>query len=172
MSCALKFLSGSRSLGAKLVILEVSMFTKNAVQIAIAGLVLGALFAGPGTGLAQTKEKTLKVVPLSYSKPDSGKQMFIDFCSACHGMDGKGNGPAVAFLKTPPTNLTKLAQRNKGKFPSTDFVGTLRFGTGAHPHGTVDMPMWGDLFTARNGSGQAAVRIANLMLYVESIQEK
>ena len=148
------------------------MFPKNTVQIAMAGLLLGALFAGSGTGLAQSKEKALKVVPLSYSKPDSGKQMFIDYCSACHGMDGAGNGPAVVFLKTPPTNLTTLAQRNKGKFPATHFVGTLRFGTGAHPHGTVDMPMWGDLFSGAHKTGEASVRIANLMLYVESIQQK
>jgi mono/diheme cytochrome c family protein len=98
--------------------------------------------------------------------------MFKDYCAACHGIDGKGNGPAVEFLKAPPADLTTLAKRNQGKFPSQQFNGILNFGTKSRAHGTVDMPLWGDLFRSRAGRGLAGVRIANLSSYVESLQEK
>jgi mono/diheme cytochrome c family protein len=98
--------------------------------------------------------------------------MFKDYCAACHGPDAKGSGPAVDFLKTPPPDLTTMAKRNHGKFPAQDFVAVLNFGTKSHAHGTVDMPLWGDLFRSRGGSGLAGVRVAGLSSYVESLQEK
>ena len=77
----------------------------------------------------------VKTVPITRSDPSSGKQMFKDYCAACHGMDGKGNGPATEFLKAPPPDLTTMAKRNDGKFPESKFATILRFGTSAHPHG-------------------------------------
>jgi mono/diheme cytochrome c family protein len=148
------------------------MITRKTAFLGIAGLFLGALLIGHGTVIAQTKDKTLKSVPAPYSDPTSGKVMFKDYCAACHGMDGKGNGPAVEYLKTPPADLTTLAKRNQGKFPSRDFNGILNFGTSSHAHGTADMPLWGDLFRSRAGRGLAGMRIANLNSYVESMQEK
>src|SRR5271166_2881096 len=48
----------------------------------------------------------------------SGRDIFMDRCSACHGADGKGNGPAVGSLKVAPADLTLLAKRNGGTFPA------------------------------------------------------
>ena len=73
----------------------------------------------------------------------SGKKTYMEYCTACHGDDGKGMGPAASALKTPPSDLTTLAKRHAGKFPedyateivrfgksiqSTDFVGHARLG--------------------------------------------
>lgn len=125
-----------------------------------------------GTLIAQTKDNTVKSAPVPYSDPTSGKVMFKDYCAACHGIDGKGNGPVAEFLKAPPADLTTLAKRNNGKFPSHQFNSVLNFGTKSHPHGTVDMPIWGDLFRSRAGRGLATLRSANLSSYVESLQQK
>jgi mono/diheme cytochrome c family protein len=90
--------------------------------------------------------KSLKTVPITYSKPDSGAHMFKDYCAACHGVDGKGNGPAVVFLKAPPPDLCTMAQRNKEKYPAGKVVYMLNFGPGSQAHGALDMPTWGPLF--------------------------
>ena len=44
------------------------------------------------------------------SNSTSGKQMFGDYCAPCHGLSGKGDGPAASALKIPPADLTQLAQ--------------------------------------------------------------
>lgn len=147
------------------------MISKISTLLGATALFLAVLLLGSEAGITQTTAKTLKVVPAPYSDPTSGKQMFKDYCAACHGIGGKGDGPVLEFLKTPPSDLTTLAKRHNGKFPSSDFIGVLRFGTNSHPHGTIDMPIWGDIFSARN-TGVAAIRIEHLRLYVESMQEK
>lgn len=37
------------------------------------------------------------------------QQMFAQVCSACHGMDGTGNGPAAASINPKPRNYTDAA---------------------------------------------------------------
>ena len=34
-----------------------------------------------------------------------GQKLFLQNCSACHGEEGDGKGPAAAALKTPPANF-------------------------------------------------------------------
>ena len=83
-------------------------------------------------------------MPARYSDPSSGKQMFRDYCAACHGMEGKGDGPVARFLRTPPADLGALAQRNGGKYPADKVAATLALGHGRRSaHGTSDMPTWG-----------------------------
>jgi len=146
----------------------------NNILLGIAGLFFGVLLIGPGVGIRQTTDKTLKKVPISQSQPDSGKQMYQDYCAACHGMDGKGSGPVVEFLKAPPPDLTTMAKRNDGKSVALHVKSVLTFGTGTKAHGTLDMPLWGQLFNSLSGPERQIVqlRIANLTEYVESMQKK
>jgi mono/diheme cytochrome c family protein len=134
-----------------------------------------ALFAQSGGVEQEKKGHEVKQVPIIYSDPGSGEQMYKDYCAACHGMTGKGTGPAAEFLKAPPPDLTTMAQRNGGKYPSSHVTSILRFGTGTGAHGTVDMPIWGPLFrTQHQVDGDAAVkqRIANLVDFIGSLQQK
>jgi len=138
----------------------------------------GVFFVASGTALlgqeaagTNQPQKTIEKVPVTRSNPASGKQMFKDYCAACHGATGKGDGPAADLLKTPPPDLTALAKNNNGKFPADHFVAVLQFGTEGHAHGTVDMPVWGPLFT-REHKDLTQLRISNLESYVESIQQK
>ncbi len=65
-------------------------------------------------GVAQKKQVTH--VPVKPTSPASGEEMYMNYCAACHGKDGKGGGPAADALKVPPKNLTTLAYRNAGKY--------------------------------------------------------
>ena len=99
--------------------------------------------------------------------------MFKEYCASCHGADGRGNGPAVEFLKTPPPDLRIMAQRNHGKYPSLHVRAILTFGPGTHAHGALDMPTWGPLLRSLDSNQRfAELRIYNLTGFIESIQEK
>jgi len=121
---------------------------------------------------AQNKP-TIKHVRLSPTSAASGKEMFDTYCAVCHGMDGKGGGPAAVALKTMPADLTQLSAKNGGTYPEHRVVQTLTAGTVA-AHGSTEMPVWGDLFRSLDGGSQtmANMRFANLTSYVKSIQPK
>ena len=148
------------------------MLRKNIILLGIAGLFLGVLFIGQGTGITQTTDKTLKTLPVTKSQPDSGKQMYKDYCAACHGMDGKGNGPAVQFLKAPPPDLTTMAKRFNEKSVELRVAAVLRFGTESKAHGTLDMPIWVQLFHSMDSTQVEELRISKLSQYVQSMQTK
>jgi mono/diheme cytochrome c family protein len=150
------------------------MFPKKRVLFGTGVLFLGIFFLAQESGIAQTTNKTLKEVPTSQSQADSGKQMYKDYCAACHGIDGKGNGPAVEFLKAPPPDLTTMAKRygEKSVVPKVTFI--LRADTQSKAHGTPDMPIWGPVFSSVSHHNEQVVllRIHNLSTYVDSIQQK
>ncbi len=100
--------------------------------------------------------------------------MYRAYCAACHGKTGEGNGPAAAALKTPPANLTTLAQRHGGKFPVGYVRRVLEFGVRTPAHGSPEMPIWGALFYSLPGNSRAQVRIriSHLIDYLETLQKK
>ena len=100
--------------------------------------------------------------------------MFKEYCASCHGVDGRGDGPAVVFLKAPPPDLRLMAQRNNGKYPAVQVSVILKQGSGStHAHGTLDMPTWGPLFhSIDHPEGTANLRIYNLTKFIETIQQK
>ena len=106
--------------------------------------------------------------------PETGKQMYMHYCAACHGANGKGMGPAAESLKTPPPDLTTLATRHNGKFPYEYVTSVLRFGTRFVAHGSSDMPIWGPIFGSMENYNELSVqqRIKKLCDYLASIQEK
>jgi len=71
-----------------------------------------------GSLAAQAKPQIVQRVP-SATDGDDPVSMFREYCAACHGPEGKGNGPAAPALKTVPADLTRISARNGGKFPDT-----------------------------------------------------
>lgn len=116
----------------------------------------------------------IKHVPIKQTSPASGQEMYTSYCAACHGKDGKGDGPAASALKTPVTNLTTLAAKNGGKYPSMKVSSVIRGEDVLAAHGSRDMPVWGKLFWSISDGHDAEVlqRVANLNSYIESIQAK
>lgn len=144
---------------------------RNSARTALAAalLVIAIGFASGGQTTAPPPPSFL--IPSMY-----GGDLFQHYCASCHGQNGTGNGPAVAALKHIPPDLTTLAARQGGTFPSLR-VEKLIAGKDGEPfppsHGSREMPVWGPIFRALDTSPKAAdVRIANLVAYVESLQAK
>src|SRR5262245_7081187 len=49
--------------------------------------------------------------------PLEGYTSYETNCAACHGQNGKGDGPVSAELRTKPSDLTLIAKKNGGVFP-------------------------------------------------------
>jgi mono/diheme cytochrome c family protein len=116
----------------------------------------------------------LKKVPIRPSSISDGKQMFSQYCGACHGTDGKGVGAATPALKVPAPDLTLLAKREGGKFPEIRMMHILQQTVDIPVHGGKDMPTWGPLFRSLDRANESTtqLRAYNLMKYIESIQVK
>ncbi len=52
---------------------------------------------------------TLNPIPNSPQSVDRGRQLFQQDCAACHGAQGRGDGPATAALRKRPKDLTRIA---------------------------------------------------------------
>lgn len=118
--------------------------------------------------------KVIEHVAVKPTSAASGLEMYKSYCAVCHGLDGKGNGPAADALKVPPTNLTTLSKNNGGKYPSMKVSGSIRGDATVPAHGSKDMPVWGPLFwgMSQGHEGEVQQRVANLTKYVESLQVK
>jgi mono/diheme cytochrome c family protein len=122
------------------------------------------LLAQTGAARAQTVETT-----------ESGDSLYRTYCASCHGQQGRGDGPVAQFLKVPPANLTQIAKRNNGVFPSEKVHQIIDGRQVARSHGASQMPVWGDAFSkATTASDAAAVsaRIKALVEYLATQQEK
>jgi len=138
-------------------------------------LVLPLALAVAGLAVAQdNQEKVVKKGPITPTSPASGQEMYTQYCAACHGKAGKGDGPAASALKEAPADLSTLAKRHEGKFPEDYVRSVLRFGVKAPAHGTSDMPTWGPLLSAVSHSDPAQIelRISNLIRYLKTLQAK
>jgi len=119
-------------------------------------------------------EKVIEHVPVKFTSPASGKDMYTAYCAVCHGRDGKGGGPAASALKIPPNDLTLLSKNNGGKYPSLKVVASIRNESELPAHGSKEMPVWGTLFWSVSSGHESEVqqRVANLTKYIESLQAK
>ena len=120
---------------------------------------------------AQTRieNKTAPMTPAA-----SGKDMYKAYCASCHGLDGKGTGPAAAAMKAPLPDLTQLSKKNAGKFPYHHVAAVIQGDSNSPSHGSADMPVWGPVFLHMSQQHTAEVqqRIHNLSAHIESLQMK
>lgn len=108
-----------------------------------------------------------------------GAELYADYCAACHGASGKGDGDMADVMTIPSPNLTLLASQNEGVFPLLKVVHIIDGRTGVRAHGGT-MPVFGRTFqTEVKGGvgeyGQALVargRVLSVAMYLESIQQQ
>jgi mono/diheme cytochrome c family protein len=135
-----------------------------------------ALAAAVASGFGYAQSTSNVVIPVEKTSAASGKQMYVNYCAPCHGVDGRGNGPVAAALKQQPADLALLSKNNGGKFPSIHVESILQFGTDNPSHGNAQMPVWGPVFTKMNTATPQTdvtmLRISNLSRYLETLQAK
>lgn len=103
-----------------------------------------------------------------------GPNLYRAYCAVCHGPNARGDGPMAMFLKTTPSDLTRISTRNNGMFPLAK-IRRIIAGEESLPsgHGTRQMPVWGPIFSQIAWDQDLGrVRIDNLARYLETLQVK
>ena len=148
------------------------VFVFPAVFVIVSAIVLmfGLLMAA-APGAAQ--DVKVKLVPIVYTHPDQGREMYTTYCAPCHGLNGDGKGPAAPAFKYAPTNLTTLAKTHGGTYPSLKVIVTIQMGPNVKAHGSAQMPVWGNAFRSLDHSDNQLtfMRIRSLTDYIRTLQK-
>ena len=99
----------------------------------------------------------------------AGGETFMRYCALCHGLDGGGLGPLQDALQKAPPDLTRISERNGGKFPTEKIKEIIEHG-GIKSHGMMAMLAWGKVFNEEIGGERQGEVIDNLTAYIESLQ--
>ena len=133
-----------------------------ASTVIAAGLVVLALSLSsplPSVG-AQGKDKN-----------ERGRKLFTQYCASCHGVDGKGNGPAAPSLKNKLMDLTMLQKRD-GKFDQVHIQNIIAGEKEVAGHGSKEMPVWGTYFRVKSDNQVSTLNVYALAGYLKSIQQQ
>ena len=127
---------------------------------------LSAVLLSACVGLGKAPEKT------------TGAEDYAAYCAACHGPAGKGDGEAAAGLSKKPANLSTLAARNNGTFPTTKVMAQIWGYAGKKGEGVMPdfAPLLeGDTVPYDGGDGIATptpIRLVELAEYLKTLQAK
>lgn len=106
----------------------------------------------------------------------SGRALYAENCSACHGVSAGGDGPVASIIAVPVPDLRRLAARNGGIFPTEEVYKTIDGrDLDISAHGDRYMPVWGKEFWLSEGGDETAnlktrKRIEALVEFLSSIQ--
>lgn len=145
---------------AKEPIVTTSKFANLVASILVAGVMLA-----PGWASAAYAQE--------YKQASTGGEVFKQYCASCHGTTARGDGPVASAMSRKPANLTEIAKRNGGTFPSELVFKTIDGRQPVRGHGGPDMPVWGDALSRSREAGDAErvkAVIKSLVDYLESIQ--
>lgn len=134
-----------------------------------------ATLASVSAGRQTTGQATGPTTPPLVIASMAGEDLYQAYCASCHGRQGKGDGPTAPALKSPMPDLTTLARRQGGAYPSARVAALVTHGAAlASPaHGSKEMPLWGPIFRALDPNDtRASVRISNIVEFVASMQAK
>jgi mono/diheme cytochrome c family protein len=107
-----------------------------------------------------------------------GKALYMQHCVSCHGVDGKGDGPAASRLSTKPADLTKIAARRGGVWPPLEVMEILS-GYARNTQPREDMPVIvgildHDMSEFDPGNGEPFLmptKLIEIAHYLESLQD-
>ncbi len=134
----------------------------TAVALALASAAVSAA-APPRVDVVRGAEQRARAM--------SGRDLYVAYCASCHGSGGRGDGPAAEAMRMRPTDLTRLSEKQGGRFPVARVQRLLGGVEGIPAHGGKRMPVWGPVFLPLSpAEGEAAALIDRLVRYLESIQ--
>jgi mono/diheme cytochrome c family protein len=107
-----------------------------------------------------------------------GRQIYRLFCVGCHGDDGSGNGEVAVAFQIPVGDLTLIARRNGGEFPTGEVAAAIAGNSDVSGHKAFAMQPWAEMFKQEfeRFAAEMAVnqlvsrRIDHLVEYLRSIQ--
>ncbi|MGI9394548.1 MAG: c-type cytochrome [Boseongicola sp.] len=109
-----------------------------------------------------------------------GRDLYMTYCWQCHGRDATGNGPMAEMLAITTPDLTGLAARNDGVFPTEAVARQIDGRARMLAHGG-EMPIFGPSLESDQNvalpllSGQplmTGLPLANVITYLEALQAK
>lgn len=133
----------------------------------IKGLLIAVLaIAITAVGVAQNREPR--------EDPNSGRLLYRTYCASCHGVDGRGGGPAASTLRLPPPDLTLIQERHGGNFPANEIAQIIDGRKPLAAHTDTEMPRWGRILGIMEMNNEAAIkeRVLALVAYLESLQRR
>lgn len=101
-----------------------------------------------------------------------GKEHFMNYCSSCHGENGKGL--VIDELSRQPFDLTRIViDRKISEFPILEIANIIDGRKMVEAHGAREMPIWGEVFSTGEYLKEEEIkgRLAEIIAYLMSIQE-
>ena len=136
-----------------------------------------ALLLALASFIAACSEQPDRAVSAPASESGPGRILYLTHCQACHGLEGRGDGPAAASLRTRPADLTRLWQRYGTPLDRERLTAYIDGRGLLEVHGPREMPVWGDEFfedapplTPNLVEAAKHHLIAVLVEYLETIQ--
>jgi hypothetical protein len=108
--------------------------------------------------------------------PDlSGAELYATFCASCHGAGAHGDERAASSTGVLAPDLTALASRHRGAFPTRKVQRIIDGRSRYRAHGSRAMPVWGNQFYGYDGEDpvrrdRVSELIASMVEYLRSIQ--
>jgi mono/diheme cytochrome c family protein len=108
----------------------------------------------------------------------AGRILYLTHCEGCHGLSGAGDGPAAAWLRVAPADLTRLWERYGTPLDRDDLAEHIDGRMLSDFHGLREMPVWGDEFFEDAPPGSRNVEMARrrlievLIEYLETLQTR
>lgn len=96
------------------------------------------------------------------SPPASGQVLYERYCASCHGVAGRGDGPAAGALTPSPTDLTSLAADVPHLMQVIDGRQAVR------AHGSSAMPVWGTVLSQAHADAHTQ---RTVLLEVQALAE-
>ncbi len=116
--------------------------------------------------------------PEEMPQPADGRALFMQYCSACHGENARGDGPMARAMAKAPKDLTLIALRHGGEFPRAKVLSTID-GYAKSDLAGPSMPEFGellegDLIPLDTGDGKMTPtprKMVALVEYLDSVQQ-
>ena len=109
-----------------------------------------------------------------HAEDHPGRPLYLRYCAACHGRQGRGDGPVAPALEEKPTDLTQLAATHGDEFPLQAVVDAIDGTRTVRAHGVSEMPVWGEVFQPYRASPKeklaARSKIIAIADYLRSLQ--